>query len=738
MLEGERTVEIKIQGVQTWGDHLLQVDHATCDEHMSRPFACTVGLASDEGDDVARQLPAMIGRHAILRVEVVGDLYRYFSGIITRFSQTGVADQRTLFSMEMVPWLWLLGHRQNRRIFQFETAQDVIARVAKEWLDEMADPAFRIDDRAAGPFTRRDYCVQYDETDLEFIERLMEEEGIAYFFVHDDTGHTLVLTDDPAQHKEFALETPVRLALSGTREVDSITDLTLDQDSLPTAHVVSDYHFERPARATTASNESVAPFARPLHEVFTHPGGHAEPFVGRAQEGSKRVGDEMPDLARRLARLRIEGVECEMIRGRGGGLNPLLSAGHLMDVEAEPDAFDTGSTRGYYDRMEGRYLLTSVSHQISGGGHRDATSFAYANTFEALPQKVTSVEELGFLQPLPFRPPRTAEKPRARGPETAVVVGPEEDTSEEIWTDKYGRVLVRFFWDRRDPATEWGSCWLRVAQPWAGKRWGATFIPRIGQEVIVEFLGGDPDRPFVMGSLYNAEQMPPYLGDGPDSDHKDNPRLSGIKTNSTPGGKGFNELRFDDTKGKEQVFIHAQRSMDQRVRGSHRHTVGGSHHVNIGYEDSEGEKHGDLKTKVKGSHHHHVETDQRVRIDGKRSLEVRGDVDQLFWTYLAEAIQDEWTVECPTIVFKATNAICFEVGSSMVVIDSNGVSINGAGASGVTIEGAPTVKINCGTPIVAPMTQHGPPVVEDPEEPAGADIAKSGFVSNAKKSGGDG
>jgi type VI secretion system secreted protein VgrG len=282
---------------------------------------------------------------------------------------------------------------------------------------------------------------------------------------------------------------------------------------------------------------------------------------------------------------------------------------------------------------------------------------------------------------------------------------------------------VRFFWDRRDQQGEWSSCWVRVAQPWAGKRWGATFIPRIGQEVIVDFLGGDPDRPIITGSVYNADQMPPYLGDGPDSKHKHDPKLSGIKTNSTPDGKGYNEIRFDDTAGKEQVFIHAQGGMDQRVRASHRHTVGGSYHVNIGYEDKEGNKHGDLRVKVKKDLHQTVEGDVHMKIAGAQDVDIDGAVNRIYSDYVAESIANEWAVSAGKIIFEATQSITFVIGGNFVEIGPAGITVNGT-----------LVKINC-APAICALAQNTA-LTMLPEDPDGADSSKPGFVSNPNQSGG--
>jgi type VI secretion system secreted protein VgrG len=668
MLEGERTVELKIQGVQEWGDHLLQVDHASWGEHMSGLFTGSLTLLSDEGETVAAKLPELIGRHAILRVEVAEDLYRYFSGIITSFTQNGVDDQGTSYAVELVPWLWLLGYRRNYRIFQFEAVPAILATIFREWLDDLGDRAFQVDDSRLGDHPVRDYCVQYDETDLGFVERLMEEEGIGYFFQHTEDGHMLVLVEDPSHHQDFALPGPLRLSLSEEREVDSITELRLDQDNLATAHAVSDYHFENPNRAALESSQSTAPFGRTLDEVFVHPAGHAEPFVGKGQDGSERLADEMPNLAKRLVKLRVEGAECAMIRAHGGSLSPLLSAGHLMVVKPEPGDFDTGNARGYYRRIEGQYLLLSVSHQVSGGGHRGAAAFAYSNTFEALPQKVPFVEKLGFLQPLPFRPPRVAEKPRARGPETATVVGPTKDSKEEIWTDKYGRVLVRFFWDRRDQRDEWSSCWVRVAQPWAGQRWGAVFIPRIGQEVIVDFLSGDPDRPIIVGSVYNADQMPPY-------ELPANQTQSGIKTRSSKGGgsANFNELRFEDKKGSEEVYFHAERNLSTVVENDESRNVQHDRTTTIDHDDKLTVKNARTADIMEGADTLTVHKgDRSVTVSTGKALLTVSKSNREVSVPLATYKLDAKTVE-----ISGLQEIKLAVGANSIKIDPTGITIFG-------------------------------------------------------------
>jgi type VI secretion system secreted protein VgrG len=229
----------------------------------------------------------------------------------------------------------------------------------------------------------------------------------------------------------------------------------------------------------------------------------------------------------------------------------------------------------------GDYVVLAVRHSAIDHSYlKEAVGSDYHNTFTCLPDSV------------PFRPARITPKPVVQGTQPALVVGP---TGEEIYTDKYGRIKVQFYWDRLGKKDENSSCWIRVTQPWAGKRWGASFWPRIGQEVIVGFVEGDPDRPLVVGTVYNAEQMPPYQGGGLDGKHANDNKVSGIKTNSTKGGSGYNELRFDDTAGKEQVFIHGEKDLDVRIKndartsiGKDRHlTIGGNRHVKIGTVDTQ-------------------------------------------------------------------------------------------------------------------------------------------------------
>ena len=256
-------------------------------------------------------------------------------------------------------------------------------------------------------------------------------------------------------------------------------------------------------------------------------------------------------------------------------------------------------------------------------------------------------------------------KPIIQGTQSAYVVGP---TDKEIFTDKFGRVKVQFHWDRTGNYDAESACWIRVAQMWAGKRWGVSFWPRIGQEVIVAFEEGDPDQPIIVGSVYNPDQMPAYLGDGPDPKHKNDNKVSGIKSNTTPGGQGYNEIRFDDTKGKEQVFIHAQRNMDVNIGGSYMTTVGGSINFTNGGVDKNGNKFGDSKQLVNKDYHLHVKGDSFVLTDGQESHIVGGDAFDWYRASHRTTVATEEYLEAPTIIYEGDQTISLKAPT--IILDA--------------------------------------------------------------------
>lgn len=496
-------------------------------EGVSQPFKYTLDFVS--------QSPS-IDPDAILReplavfVQLADGSERVIHGVASRFTQRGRAEDLSTYEAEIVPWLWFLSLSSDCRIFQEKNVLDIIAAVFGDY----GNADFEV--RCSESYKPREYCVQYRETDLEFISRLMEEEGIFYFFEHSGSAHTLVLADDPsaisacAQDRARFSSTP-----GGWGDEDVITDLEKEKAVHSTAVILNDYDPLQPAL-----NLQSSAVKKSEDEIYDYPG-----KFSKTRDGE------------RYSALRLEELSSmeEVLRGSG-----------------DCRAFESGrkfSLVDYYRQdANDDYLLLSVEHSAKGGGYltgREEPS--YENRFECIPAKV------------PYRPPRRIGKQFIRGSQTAVVVGP---GGEEIYTDEHGRVKVQFHWDRNGKKDENSSCWIRVSQPWAGKNWGAVTIPRIGQEVIVDFLEGDPDRPIITGRVYNAKQIPPYALPG-------NKTQTGIKSRSSMGGDGatFNEIRMEDKKGEEVLYLHAEKDKQVVVENDRFEDVGHDESVTIGNDRSE-------------------------------------------------------------------------------------------------------------------------------------------------------
>jgi len=488
-------------------------------EAVSQLFRFQLDLASEKEAIPFRDI---VGKNVKIRLET-NDGERYWNGFISRFSQ-GSQDQRfTYYRAEMVPWLWFLTRTADCRIFQRQTAPDIIKKI----FDDLKFDAFEL--RLYGHYRKREYCVQYRETDFNFVSRLMEDEGICYFFEHEPDGskHTLVLADGqgdkvhppcPGQPIASCAFTPN----AGSKK-DLITEWQVDEEFRPSSWTHTDYNYEEPSTPLLVNVKVESGF-----EIYDYPGSYT---------AKRPDGDE-------LAKTRLEETTALRVRARGKSNCRCFTTGTVVKLDDH-----------YRKDLNRKWMLTAISHQASmgesyhSGGSQD--DFFYANTFECVPDDVR------------FRPQRVTPKPNVQGCQTAVVTGP---AGEEIHTDKYGCVKVQFHWDREGKKDEDTSCWIRTSQPWAGKDWGAVSIPRIGQEVIVDFLEGDPDQPIIVGRVYNAEQMPPYPL--PAGAHH-----MGMKSKSVKGG-GYNEISISDMNGVEGIEIHAQYNMNERVEHDHTILVG--------------------------------------------------------------------------------------------------------------------------------------------------------------------
>jgi type VI secretion system secreted protein VgrG len=542
-------------------------------EGVSWPFSFKLDLISQKRDI---QFKDIVGKKVTVSIVLADGGTRYFHGIISRFSllrgggETGGDPRFSYCTATMVPWLWLLSRTMSSRIFQNLSVPDIVEKIFKE--RKLTDYKLLLD----GTYEKRDYCVQYRETDLNFVSRLLEEEGIFYFFEHEKSKHTLVLADANNKFKECPDQETARYELSagGVLEEDTISSLEVVQEIQAGKYTLNDYNFETPnadLKIEVPGRYQVGPGER---EIYDYPGIYAK----------RPQGD-------RLTNIRMQEHEAEITTVTGGSTCRAFASGFRFVLT---DYFRA-------DLSDKPYVLTGLSHDVSqtfttGKGDEP---FSYVNSFTCIPFDV------------PYRPPRHTARPVVEGTQTAIVVGP---SGEEIYTDQHGRVKVQFHWDRQGKKDENSSCWIRVGQIWAGAGWGAMYIPRIGQEVIVDFLEGDPDRPIVTGSVYNAHQTPPYA-------LPTNATQSGIKSRSSKSGSAtnYNEIRFEDKMGAEQFVIHAEKNMDTSVEADETHDVGGNRKLHV---------QGHFTEKIDGGETRTVNASSEETINGGVTQTVNGGAKQ--------------------------------------------------------------------------------------------------------------
>ena len=615
------------------GDDVVIIVSATITEQLGRLFSVDLELSSE---DPALDFSAVVGGNATVRLELDNGT-RYWNGYVSRFVQTeadGTVGGK--YRATLVPWLWFLTRTADCRIFQNMTVPDIIKKVFK-------DQGFTdLKDSLTGTYTAWENCVQYRETDFNFVSRLMEHEGIYYFFTHENGKHTLVLADNISAHSPYPNYDTInfRSGRGGAASAESITGWTLEQEVQPGAYALNDFNFETPKTSLLAKSQISTPSSQSSFEVYDYPG----------EYGVQGDGTD-------YSQIRIEELhsQYEVVHGVGNARG--LAMGSTFTLANSPR------------RDQNReYLITSASYHLSGyqyGTGADSQSELFSCQFTAIDSTK------------PFRSARVTPKPLIQGPQTAMVVGP---SGEEIHTDKYGRIVVQFHWDRYGKADENASCWVRVSQAaWAGKKYGAMYIPRVGHEVIVEFLEGDPDLPIVTGRVYNADAMPPY--DLPAEKTK-----TTLKSASSKGADGFNELRFEDKKGSEQVFIHAEKDMDIRVKNDRKENILNDRHlhvVNNKFEKVDANRHEEVGV----SHFEKIATDHNLDIGGKQAIHITGShslgVDGDKITEIGGNQSDKVTGKLyysatGDLVIESAASITIKVGGNSIAIGPDGVAIKGA------------------------------------------------------------
>jgi type VI secretion system secreted protein VgrG len=518
------------------GPDVLFFEHMTGHEELGRPFEYDLTVLSK---DPAVKAESLLGQSVTVSVQLSETEVRHFNGFVTHFSNIGSDASYTRYTMTLESFLGLLNRTNDCRIFQNVTALDAIKTIFREH-------GFPFEESLNESYRKWEYLVQYRESSFNFVSRMMEQEGVYYYFKHEEGNHTLVLADplstlDPLGSYEEVPYIPEEDRDRADR--DHLDSWRESWQVLSGAVTSRDFDFKKPKSDLTVRAQTPA-LDHPHNEleVYDPPGEHLT-----AGEGDKVVQTRLQSL--HAGSLRVDAAG----NARGIQIGALFQRGgpFMVDVDAR------------------KFLPISISHTLSTNRYSSSAADAeddYRCSFTAIDGA------------RPYRTPATTTKPVVLGPQTAIVVG---KAGEEIWTDEYGRVMVQFHWDRVGEKNEKSSCWVRVAQVWAGAKWGAMHIPRIGQEVIVDFLEGDPDRPIITGRVYNGDNMPPY-------DLPANKTQSGIKSRSSKGGSpsNFNEIRFEDKKGSEELFVQAEKDQNTLVKNNQSLSVGADRSKSVGNNET--------------------------------------------------------------------------------------------------------------------------------------------------------
>jgi type VI secretion system secreted protein VgrG len=637
MPETQYSQEDRLLSIKTTlGETELLLKRFAGTEAVSTPFEFRVTLLSP---NKAVDLKSLLRTPATVSLVLADGTERPFNAVFRSFRQaedvdvsrerrdmgiSNPASDLAVYEAVLVPEVWFLSLKSDCRIFQTMSVVDIVSQVLK---DASVDFEFHVN----GAYPKRDYCVQYRESSLNFISRLLEEEGIFYFFQHTAAKHTMVFADQSSMQAPCPGQETASYAFSRSGWVGEDEEGITNVERLEQAHTgqaeLRDYNFETPNvnlnAVLSGDNE----------EDYDYPGKY-----GEKEEGNRYV------------RIRLEERETEQFVLRGTSHCRAFRPGYNFKLK-EHFRKDTNQ----------EYFLTSVTHDAMDATYRQGgedEAHRYANSFAAIPKTV------------PYRPARLARKPVVQGPQPALVVG---KAGEEIWVDKYGRVKVQFYWDRQGKKNETSSCWVRVSQVWAGKNWGWVTIPRIGQEVIVDFLEGDPDRPVITGRIYNADQTPPYTLPA-------NQTQSGIKSRSSKGGEvdNFNEIRFEDLKGSEMITVHAEKDMETTVEHDDAQTVQNNRTIT-----------------VDGTHTETICKNTTITIkEGNHSLTLNKGNQSITLSMGNQTTK----LDLGAVSTEAMQSITLTVGSSSIKIDQMGVTIQGMM---IKINGEMMTQIQAGVMLTA-------------------------------------
>ncbi|MGF1910906.1 type VI secretion system tip protein VgrG [Vibrio kasasachensis] len=611
-------------------------------------FRYNIELASRQPGIAA---PQVVDQPATLTMSIDGVPVQFVHGIVRQFEQGGIGHHHTTYSLVLVPALERLSLRQNSRIFQHKTAQEIISLLLQEM--GIIDHSFAL--KATLP--QREFCVQYRETDLAFIQRLAAEEGMIYYIEQTDVKHTVVFVDDSTLIAKHAMPIVHNGMAGGVAEQAFVSQFSILHQAQPSHLELKDYSFKKPSygflQQQTGSDLS---FQHSQYEHYDFPGRYKEDGVGQA-----------------LSQYRLEYLRRDAHIARGKSNHPALQAGIKFDLT---DNLEENANRDW--------IVVEVSHQGTqpqaleeDGGHGATT---YSNQFKVIPAHKT-----WRATPQP--------KPQVDGPMIAIVVGPE---GEEIYCDEHGRVKLHFPWDRYSNGNEQSSCWVRVSQGWAGSQYGAIAIPRIGHEVIVSFLHGDPDQPIITGRTYHATNTPPY--DLPD--HK----TKTVLRSETHQGEGFNELSFEDQANTEKVYLHAQKDFEADVLNDHSTHIKHDKHLIV---------ENDRFSQVDNNQHLVVSGESRSQIKKDQTQVVDGSAHQKVGSLYALQSGNEVHIKSGAkVVIEAGSELTCKVGGSFIRVDAAGIHVVG---SVINLNSGGSAGSGSGYGGNRPDLPHGVEAVAEPE-----------------------
>jgi len=628
----------------SFGKDVLLIESLSGTEELSRPFAFHLSMRSGQ---VALDPNTIVGTTATVTVTHPQGAKRYFHGVISRFTHSGLDADFAYYSAEMVPALWLLSLSRDRVIWQNKTPVQIIESV-------LTTNSVSFQNKLSGSYDVRDYCVQYDESPLDFISRLMEQEGIFYFFTFSSGAHTLVLADDPSAHIDVS---PATLSFRGRSDMQNLPDTALRFEAggqLVTQNFSgSDYYYPTPSTSLVTKAAGTAGRGT----IYDYP--HARTTVAA---GKKILG------------VRLQASQVEASTASGESTSNALYAGGAFTLAEHANS-----------KLNIRYALRRVTHRATGGG--------YTNHFEAFPAATT------------FRPAQSVPRPVVHGSHSALVVGP---SGEEIWTDSLGRIKVKFYWDQSAASDDTSSCWVRVAQTWAGNGWGTLFIPRIGNEVIISYLDGDPDRPIVSGSVYNGERATPVAlpASQTQSMLRSRPSKGSSGTSKTTaieaGRMHGNEIRFEDKVGDEELYMHAEHDMKVDIENDLDSTLykgNETHLIQKGDRTIEVTK-GDESHKVGGKRSLTVTGDETHTNSGNLTHTIKKNRSATVTLNNTETIKGNSTIKVSgNLVIDVTGSITFKSGKAMTVQSGAAMTIK----SGATLssQAATSFSIKAGTSLSA-------------------------------------